>query len=133
MKAMRDAAILLIVVLAVLSIRISPAEDVTGLIPAAHAAAFEPSAEADPIAPAIRSSSSPRSADRDACPRPKVEPPEPPPSCESDSLQVSGDGDGRNWTFRIEVQRDRSLGAVMVSSPIDPDRPREAPAVGAAC
>ena len=56
MKAMRDAAILLILILAVLSIRITPAEDVAGLVPAAQAAAVESSAEAEPIAPAIHSS-----------------------------------------------------------------------------
>ena len=134
MKAMRDAAILLLLVLALLSIRVTPVEDVGGLIPAAHAAAVDPAAEAVPIAPAIRSSSScSKSADCQARPLPTDEPSEPPPRCESDSLQVSGDGDGRNRVLRIELQRDRPLGAVMESSPNDPDRPREAPAAGAAC
>lgn len=133
MKAMRDAAILLILILAVLSIRITPAEDVAGLIPEAHAAAVEPSAEAEPIAPAIHSSSSSCSRDREADPLPTAEPSPPPPSREAHSLQVSGERDGRTMILRIELQRDRSLEAVMESSPIDPDRPREAPAAGAAC
>ena len=132
MKAMRDAAILLILLLVVLSIRITPAEQFTGLVPLTHAAAAESSAEAESIAPAIRSSSSPCSLDRDARPLPTAEPP-PSCSCESDSPRVPGDRDGRERVLRIELQRDRSLEAVMDSSPIDPDRPREAPAAGAAC
>jgi len=133
MKAMRDAAILLILILAVLSIRITPAEGVAGLVPAAQAAAVESSVEAEPVAPAIHSSSSSCSRDREARPLPTAEPLPPPPSCESGSLQVSGDRDGRTMVLRIELKRDRSLEAVMESSPTDPDRPREAPAAGAAC
>jgi len=130
---MRDAAILLILILAVWSIRITPAEDVTGLVPAAHAAAVESSAEAEPVAPAIHSSSSSCSRERESRPLPTVEPSPPPSSDEAHSLQVSGERDGRMMLLRIELKRDRSLEAVSESSPIDPDRPREAPAAGAAC
>lgn len=134
MKAMRDAAILLVLILAVLSIRIAPAEDITGLIPAARAAAVDSSAGADPGEPAIHfSSSSSFRVDREARPLPLTEPLPPLPSCESRAPRVSGDPDDREMILRIELKRDRSLEAVMESSPMDPDRPREAPAAGAAC
>jgi hypothetical protein len=133
MKSMRDAAILLVLVLAVLSIRITPAENVAGIVPAAHAAPVDSSSEAEPIAPAIRSSSSPCCPDRDERLLPTTDPPPPPPAGEPDSLQAARGGHGWKLVPPIELQRDRSLEAVMESSPIDPDRSREAPAAGAAC
>jgi len=122
MQAIRDSVILLALLLVVVSIRITPLEDIVDLVPQAQAATGQRPAAVTGALPAKQSSSC--SGKIDTAPIPEVRPLSQP--------ELEGPGDTRVM-FLIEVERDGQLEAVIENCPTDPDRPQEAPAAGAAC
>jgi hypothetical protein len=131
MQAIKDAAILLALILLVATIRVTPLDEVTGLVPEAQAAAAERSGEAEPTSPMVRPSSSTG--------EPGLEPPNrarpwtPPPT--GKVPQPCGAGQDRNSRafVLIEVKRDRPVEAVNEYCPTESGRSRQAPAIGPTC
>lgn len=130
MQAIRDSVILLALLLVVVSIRITPLEEVVDLVPQTHAASAERLAEDTGAVPAKQSSSC--SGNTDTAPIPRARPLTPPPIGTPRLLEFEGPGDSRVM-FLIEVERDGQLEAVIEHCPTDPDQPQKAPAAGAAC
>lgn len=99
MKSIRDAAILLIMILLVASVRIGPTNE-PPVTPSA-----EPVAEAENPLPAMRWTAPPPA--RDGQPLD--------PDCEQ----------GQDETIPMEAGRDRTLQATLQQNPTDPEWPRE--------
>ena len=130
MQAIRDSVILLTLLLVVVSIRVTPLEDIVDLVPEAQAASAErPTEESGAVPAKLRSSCSGKT---DTAPNPEARPLTPPPMGTPKMLEVRG-LDGSRVMVLIEVERDRHLEAVIDDCPTDPDPPQEAPAAGAAC
>ena len=130
MQAIRDALIMLVLILVAVSIRVTPLENVADLIPDAQAAVTERSADAARIVPARQSSSC--SADSDVAPRPQDRSLSPPPKGSLRSLEVKEVDDSRVLVL-IEVERDGRLEAESKQCPTDSGRPHKAPAAAEAC
>ena len=130
MQAIRDALIMLVLILLAASIRVTPLENVAGLVPDAQAAVTERSADAARAVPAKQSSSC--LADSDSAPCSDDRSLSPPPMGSLKSLEVRDVGDSRVLVL-IEVERDWRLEAESKQCPTDSDRPQKAPAVAEAC
>ena len=130
MQAIRDALIMLVLILLAVSIRVTPLEKVAGLIPDAHAAMTERSADAARTVTAEQSSSC--SKESDVAPCPEARPLPPPPKGSLRSLEVKEVDDSRVLVL-IEVERDGRLEAESKQCPTDSGRSHKAPAAAEAC
>jgi hypothetical protein len=119
MQAVKDAAIVLALILLAATIRITPLDGAAGLIPEAQAATAERSVEATSSSPVVRSSSSARESRMQPLQqnRPSTLPP----------MGV------RPQRVLIEVKRDRPIEAAIDNCPTDPDRSVKAPTAGSTC
>jgi hypothetical protein len=131
MQAIKDAAIVLILILLAATIRVTPLEDVTDLIPETEAAAAERSAETAEPSPVVRPSSN--TWEPGLQPLREYRPFSPPPMGSMPPPSEAGTERDTRAFVLIQVKRDRPIEAVIESCPTDPDRPRKAPAAGSAC
>jgi hypothetical protein len=129
MQAIRDSLIVLALLLVVVTIRVTPLEDVVDLVPETQAATAEQPAPAKRAQPAKQPSSC--SAKPDEAPCTEVVPLTPSPMGTPRLLELDGP-DGSRVMVLIEVERDGRLEAGIENCPTDPDRPLEAPAAGSA-
>jgi len=130
MQAIRDSVILLALLLVVVSIRVTPLEEVVELVPETRAATAAQPVPASSVVPVEQPSSC--STQFDTAPRSEAEPLTPPPIGVPKPFEVEG-SDGSRVMFLIEVERDGRLEAGIENCPTDPDRSLEAPAAGSAC
>ena len=100
MQSIRDAAILVIMVLLVASVRIGPSNEAPVTLPA------ESVADAGNPLPAMRWTA-------------------PPPARDGQALDSEGE-QGQDETLTMEAERDRKLQAELWHYPTDPERPLEA-------
>ncbi len=99
MQSIRDAAILVIMILLVASVRIGPTSEAPVTPPA------KPVAEADNPLPAMRWTA-------------------PPPARDGQPFDSKGE-EGQDNTIPMEAERDRTLQANLQQNPTDPERPWE--------
>jgi hypothetical protein len=130
MQAIRDALILLVLILLAVSIRVTPLENVTDLIPHAQAATTERSADGARAVTAEQSSSCSKGSDVVPCPQDRSL--SPPPKGSLGSLELRQIDDSRVMVL-IEVERDGRLEAESKQCPTDSGRPQKAPAAAEAC
>jgi len=109
MQAIKDAAIVLALILLAATIRITPLKGAVGVIPEAQAATAERSVEATSSSPVVRSSSCARES--------RLQP-----------LQQD-----RPSRLPPIVERDRPIEAAIENCPTDPDRSVKAPTAGSTC
>ena len=131
MQALKDAAILLALLVLAATIRIAPLEDSVDLMPEAKAATAERSVEASRSSPVVRSSSCTRESRMQPLElvRPSTLHPmgaRPQPS--------RAERDQRSRArVSIHLERDRPIEAAIENCPTDPDRSCEVLATGSTC
>jgi hypothetical protein len=106
MQSIRDAAILLILILLVASVRIGPSNEAPQTLPA------ESAVDTGVPLPAMRLA--------------------PPPARDAQGPHFEGE-EGQEEILPMEAERDRKLQATLQHCPTDPDWPRETHSAGPTC
>lgn len=130
MQAVRDAAILLLLLLVVLSVRVTPLEQVGNLIPEAQAADGTPAAEAA----GVRSWEDQIDAPNDSgvVMMPALGPQSPPPADQQPAPEISEEQDHETLVL-IRVKRDRPDRNDTGECSPDAERSHKAPVRRSAC
>jgi len=129
MQGLKDAAIVLVLILLAVTIRVTPLDDVADLVPDAQAAALLPAVAAED-SPVLRPSSC--TGEETLEPAWRIRTRTPPPM---GTAQPDGVGEDRDIRVRVWIRekRDRSPALLVEPSPDEVDPPRQAVASDTAC